>query len=483
MYFWKAFMQITVIGTGYVGLVCGACFASFGHKVICVDTDARKIDELNAGRMPIFEPGLQDLVTAQRGEQRLAFTTNLSSAIPSADFVFLTVGTPSLPNGRADLSFMYQCAAAVATHLRGYTAVVIKSTVPLGTADEIEAIIRSEHATGSWSVISNPEFLREGAAISDFLRPDRVVIGTEDERARQLLARLYRPLRQQGVPMVFTSRRTAELIKYAANGFLATKIAYMGEIADLCEKADADFRQVALGVGLDQRIGRLFLQAGPGYGGSCFPKDAAALVATAQQFGASPRILPSAIAANETRKRAMVDKVVESCGGSVRGKRIAILGLTFKPGTDDVREAPSLVIIPRLEALGARVRAYDPAGMVQARKVLPRLRIAKDAYACTRQCDAIVIMTDWEQFRALDLERIKAGLRTPVLIDLRNLFEPDEMVRHGFEYTGIGVPALTRRAPARSAETLPSVLASRRSIAPDADAASPQLRKKIRADA
>ena len=476
-------MQIAVIGTGYVGLVCGACFASFGHRVVGVDTDARKIDALNAGRMPIFEPGLQELVAQQRSEERLAFTTNLGTAVPTADLVFLTVGTPSLQNGRADLSFMYQSASAMAAFLRGYTAIVIKSTVPLGTAEEIEAIIGSEHVASSWSVVSNPEFLREGAAISDFMRPDRVVIGSEDERARLLLARLYRPLRQQGASILFTNRRTAELIKYAANGFLATKIAYMGEIADLCEKADADFRQVALGVGLDQRIGRRFLQAGPGYGGSCFPKDAAALVATAQQFGAAPRILPSAIAANEMRKRAMVDKIIESCGGSVRGKRIAVLGLTFKAGTDDVREAPSLVIIPRLEALGARVRAYDPAGIEQARKVLPRLRTAKDAYACTRQCDAVVIITDWEQFRGLDLDRIKAGLRTPVLVDLRNLFDPEDMVRRGFEYTGIGVSALSRKPTMRSAQPVPPVLASRRSITPDPEAANLQLRKKIRADA
>jgi UDPglucose 6-dehydrogenase len=465
-------MQIAVIGTGYVGLVCGACFASFGSKVICVDADTKKINELNAGGMPIFEPGLQELVAEQAKEGRLQFTTNLSAAVSCSDIVFLTVGTPSRPGGRADLSFVYQCASAVAGHLRGHTVLVIKSTVPLGTGEEIEAIIRSERPSGCWSVASNPEFLREGAAISDFLHPDRIVIGTEDERSRQVLARLYRPLRQRGVPLVFTSRRTAELIKYAANGFLATKIAYMGEIADLCEKAGADVEQVALGMGLDQRIGKQFLRAGPGYGGSCFPKDASALLATAQQFGASPRILPSVIAANDARKRAMVDKIVDSCGSNVRGKRIAILGLTFKAGTDDVREAPSLVIIPKLEALGARVRAYDPAGMDQARKSLPRLRTAKNAYTCVRQCDAVVILTDWEEFRTLDFDRIKAGLRTPVMIDLRNMYEPDEMARRGFEYTGIGRP---------------SVLISRRSIVRDQDALDLQIRKKrgdrIRADA
>ena len=476
-------MQIAVIGTGYVGLVCGGCFASFGNKVICVDADARKIEGLNAGRMPIFEPGLREMIVQQSSEGRLQFTTNIGAAIPCADVVFLTVGTPSRPGGRADLSFVYQCASSVAGHLRGYTVIVLKSTVPLGTAEEIEAIIRAERAAGSWSVASNPEFLREGAAIADFMRPDRIVIGSEDERSRHVLARLYRPLRQQGVPIVFTNRRTAELIKYAANGFLATKIAYMGEIADLCEKAGADVRQVALGMGLDRRISEQFLQPGPGYGGSCFPKDASALVATARQFGASPRILPSVIAANEARKRAMVDKIVDSCGGSVRRKRIAILGLTFKPGTDDVREAASLVIIPNLEALGARVRAYDPAGVEQARKSLPRLRTAKDAYACTRQCDAVVILTEWEQFRTIDLDRLKAGLRTPIIVDLRNIYEPDEMARHGFQYTGVGRPALGGKSAARSVDELPPALASRRPAAHDQDTGPLQARKKIRADA
>jgi UDPglucose 6-dehydrogenase len=474
-------MQIAVIGTGYVGLVCGVCFASFGNKVICVDADAHKIDLLNAGRIPIYEPGLREMVEQQSGEGRIHFTTSLGAAIPSADVVFLTVGTPSQPGGQADLSFVYQCASAVAKHVRGHTVIVLKSTVPLGTAEEIEAIIRSERAAGSWSVASNPEFLREGAAIADFLRPDRVVIGSEDERSRNVLARLYRPLRQQGVPIVFTNRRTAELIKYAANGFLATKIAYMGEIADLCEKASAEIRQVALGMGLDRRISEQFLHPGPGYGGSCFPKDASALVATAHQFGASLRILPSVIASNDARKRAMVDKIVESCGGSVRGKRIAILGLTFKPGTDDVREAASLVIIPKLEALGARVRAYDPVGMEQARKALPRLRVAKNAYTCTRQCDAVAILTEWEEFRNLDLDRIKAGLRSPVVVDLRNIYEPAEMARRGFEYTGIGRPAPSRRTAVRTADELPSVLASRRSITREPEAA--HLRKKMRADA
>jgi UDPglucose 6-dehydrogenase len=337
-------------------------------------------------------------------------------------------------------------------HLRGDTVIATKSTVPLGTGEEIEAIIRSEHPDGEWSVVSNPEFLREGAAIEDFMHPDRVVIGVEDARARSVMERLYQPLQERGAPLVFTTRRTAELIKYAANAFLAAKIAFIGEMADLCEKSGANVEDVALGIGLDRRIGSRFLQAGPGYGGSCFPKDALALVSTARRFGNSPRIVEAVIAANEARKRSMVDKIMDGCGGSVRGKRIAVLGLAFKAGTDDMREAPSLVILPALEALGARVCACDPAAGAHARKLLPRIRIVSDPYECTRESDAVVILTEWDEFKRLDLDRIKSGLRKPLIIDLRNIYRPDEMLQRGFSYSSIGRPTVGNgqdMAPAR----------------------------------
>jgi UDPglucose 6-dehydrogenase len=445
-------MQVAVLGTGYVGLVCGACFAKLGCKVTCIDSDSRKIAQLKAGRMPIFEPGLDALVSEHARAGRLTFTTDLRSAIPHADVVFITVGTPPGPEGRADLSFVYQCAAAIARHLQDYTVVATKSTVPLGTGEEIEAIIRRQRPAGSFAVVSNPEFLREGAAIADFMEPDRIVIGIEDERARATMMRLYHAFSERDVPVLFTNRRTAELIKYASNAFLATKIAFMGEIADLCEKSGADVEHVSLGMGLDQRIGAKFLQAGPGYGGSCFPKDALALVATARQFGTRPRIVPTVIEANEARKSSMADRIVEACGGSVRNKRVALLGLTFKAGTDDVRAAPSLAIVPRLEAMGARVCAYDPAGMKQARKLLPRLRTARDPHACAREADAVVILTEWDEFKRLDLARLKAEVHTPVLIDLRNVFRPETVLRHGFAYAGIGRSRRTAAGQPRGEE-------------------------------
>jgi len=450
-------MRIAVMGTGYVGLVCAACFSSLGHEVTGVDSDGRKIARLRAGRIPIFEPGLDRLVAEQSRAGRLRFTTDLGAAVPNADVVFITVGTPPGPEGQADLSFIYQCAAVLARYLRGYTVVATKSTVPLGTGEEIEAIIRRQSPEGAFSVVSNPEFLREGAAIEDFLHPDRIVVGSEDERSRATMMCLYEGFAERDVPIVVTNRRTAELIKYASNAFLATKIAFMGEIADLCEKSGADVEQVAHGMGLDQRIGAKFLHAGPGYGGSCFPKDALALVATARQFGTQPRIVPTVIEANESRKRSMADRIVEACGDSVRNKRIAVLGLTFKSGTDDVREAPSLAIVPRLEAMGARVTAYDPAGMKQARTALPQLRTASDPYACARNADAVVILTEWEEFKRLDLARLKDELHTPSMIDLRNIFRPEIAARHGFAYTSIGRPRRTTAAePAREERAVPS---------------------------
>jgi len=433
-------MRIAVLGSGYVGLVCGACFADLGHFVTCADTDRGKIERLKAGRIPIFEPGLDPLIAENSKTGRLSFTTDLTAAIRSADIVFLTVGTPPGPSGGADLTCAYQCARTIATHMQGFTIIVTKSTVPLGTGEELEAIVRTERPDGDFSIVSNPEFLREGAAIHDFKHPDRIVIGVEDDRARQVMAELYRPLQEGNVPILFTTRRTAELIKYAANSFLATKIAFMGEIADLCESSGADVQEVALGIGLDQRIGPKFLQAGPGYGGSCFSKDALALVETGRQLRTPLRIVETVIEVNEARKHSMVDKIVESCGGTVRNKRLAVLGLTFKPNTDDVREAPSLTIVPALQARGARVCVYDPAGMTQAGKFLPGLLTAKNPYACVRRADAIVILTEWDLFKRLDLDRIKRSVRRAVMIDLRNIFQPADMWRRGFDYFCIGRP-------------------------------------------
>jgi len=435
-------MRVTMIGTGYVGLVSGACFADFGNQVVCVDKDAAKIDQLAQGKCPIFEPFLDALVARNIAAGRLAFATESGPAIHSADAVFIAVGTPSRRgDGFADLSFVYDAAREIAAELDGFTVIATKSTVPVGTGDEVDAVVRQLRPNADFAVVSNPEFLREGAAIEDFKRPDRVVVGTEDERARRLMAELYRPLYINETPIVFTSRRTAELIKYASNAFLATKITFINEMAELCEKVGANVQEVARGMGLDGRIGSKFLHAGPGFGGSCFPKDTAALVAIGQRYGAPIRIVETVVSVNNARKSAMVQKIAAACGGSVRGKRLAVLGLAFKPNTDDMREAPSLSILPVLAAEGAEVRAYDPAAMAEARKLLPEVTTESDPYACIEGADALVILTEWDQFRALDLDRVRAILRKPVVIDLRNVYKPADMAARGFTYVSIGRPA------------------------------------------
>jgi UDPglucose 6-dehydrogenase len=434
-------MHVTMIGTGYVGLVSGACFADFGNEVVCIDKDAGKIDQLVQGKVPIFEPFLDALIARNTEAGRLSFATESGPAIRSADAVFIAVGTPSRRgDGFADLSFVYDAAREIAAELDGFTIIATKSTVPVGTGDEVDSIVRQLRPDAEFAVVSNPEFLREGAAIEDFKRPDRVVVGTDDERARRLMAELYRPLYINETPMVFTSRRTAELIKYASNAFLATKITFINEMAELCEKVGANVQEVARGMGLDGRIGSKFLHAGPGYGGSCFPKDVAALVAIGQRYGAPLRIVETVMSVNSARKSAMVQKIMAACGGNLRGKRLAVLGLAFKPNTDDMREAPSLSILPVLVAEGADVSAYDPAAMTEARKLLPEVTTEADPYACIEGADALVILTEWDQFRALDLDRVKAILRKPVLVDLRNVYRTADMVARGFTYVSIGRP-------------------------------------------
>jgi UDPglucose 6-dehydrogenase len=432
-------MRIAMIGTGYVGLVSGACFADFGHTVTCIDTDAGKIDRLHQGIMPIFEPGLDGLVAKNVKDGRLFFTTDPAEAVRTADAVFIAVGTPSRRgDGHADLTYVHQAAKDVAALIEGYTVIVTKSTVPVGTGDEIEAIIRKARPDADFTVVSNPEFLREGAAIGDFKRPDRIVVGTDDVRAQEVMRQLYRPLYLNETPIVFTGRRTSELIKYAANAFLAMKITFINEMADLCEAVGADVQQVARGIGLDNRIGSKFLHAGPGYGGSCFPKDTLALVRTATDAGAPTRIIETVVAVNDARKKAMADKVIKAMGGDVRGKSIAILGLTFKPNTDDMRDAPSLDIIPALQAAGASIVAYDPEGRHEAEKLLTGIRYAEGPYEALTGADAAVIITEWDQFRALDLDRVKAALKSPVLVDLRNIYPPADVTARGFTYVGIG---------------------------------------------
>jgi UDPglucose 6-dehydrogenase len=436
-------MRVAMIGSGYVGLVSGACFADFGHVVCCIDKDSAKIEALRRGEMPIFEPGLPELVAQNVRAGRLSFATGLAEAVGKADAVFIAVGTPSRRgDGHADLSFVHQAAREIAACLDGYTVIVTKSTVPVGTGDEVERIIREARPDAAFAVVSNPEFLREGAAIADFKRPDRIVLGAEDERAKAVMTELYRPLYLNQAPLVFTSRRTAELTKYAANAFLATKITFINEIADLCEKVGANVQEVARGIGLDNRIGSKFLHAGPGYGGSCFPKDTLALIKTAQDYAAPIRIVETVAAVNDQRKRAMARKVIAACGGSVRGKTVAVLGLTFKPNTDDMREAPSLSIIAALQDGGAKVRAYDPEGMEQARSLLQEVDYADDPYACVERADALVLVTEWDAFRALDLDRIKRAMKTPILVDLRNIYRPDDLARKGFTYDSVGRPSL-----------------------------------------
>jgi UDPglucose 6-dehydrogenase len=431
-----------MIGAGYVGLVSGACFADFGNQVVCVDKDAAKIDQLRQGKCPIFEPFLDALIARNAEAGRLSFATESGPAVASADAVFIAVGTPSRRgDGFADLSFVYDAAREIAAELDGFTVIATKSTVPVGTGDEVDQIVRQLRPNAEFAVVSNPEFLREGAAIEDFKRPDRVVVGTDDERARRVMAELYRPLYINETPMVFTSRRTAELIKYAANAFLATKITFINEMAELCEKVGANVQEVARGMGLDGRIGSKFLHAGPGYGGSCFPKDTAALVAIGQRFGAPVRIVETVVSVNGARKSAMVQKIVAACGGNVRGKRLAVLGLAFKPNTDDMREAPSLSILPVLASEGADVRAYDPAAMSEAHHLLPEVKTEADPYACIEGADAMVILTEWDQFRALDLDRVRTILRKPVVVDLRNVYKPADMAARGFTYISIGRPS------------------------------------------
>jgi len=436
-------MNITMVGSGYVGLVSGACFADFGHSVVCVDSNRGRIEALKAGRMPIYEPGLEALVAENVRQDRLSFVTDLDAAVAQADAVFIAVGTPSRRgDGFADLSFVYAAAREIAGALSGFTVVVTKSTVPVGTGDEVERIIREANPTAEFAVVSNPEFLREGAAIADFKRPDRIVVGTDEPRAVAVMEQIYRPLYLNAAPIVVTSRRTAELTKYAANAFLAAKITFINEIADLCEAVGADVQAVARGIGLDNRIGSKFLHAGPGYGGSCFPKDTLALVKTAQDAGTPLRLVETVVAVNDQRKRAMARKVIKACGGSVRGRTVALLGLTFKPNTDDMRDAPSLAIVAGLQDAGATVRAYDPEGMEQARILMPAVDYAENAYACAEGADALVIVTEWNAFRALDLDRLRqamaSGGSAPVLIDLRNIYDPASAARHGFTYCGIG---------------------------------------------
>ena len=432
-------MRVAMIGTGYVGLVSGACFADFGHVVTCVDKDAGKIERLERGEIPIFEPGLDQLVAQNVRAERLFFATDASEAVRQADAVFIAVGTPSRRgDGHADLSYVYAAAEEIAGLMDGFTVVVTKSTVPVGTGDEIERIIKEKRPDADFAVVSNPEFLREGAAINDYKRPDRVVVGTEDERAREVMRELYRPLNLNETPILFTGRRTSELIKYAANAFLAMKITFINEVADLCEALGADVQQVAKGIGLDNRIGSKFLHAGPGYGGSCFPKDTLALVRTAADADAPIRLVETTVQVNDARKKAMARKVADALGGEVQGKRIGILGLTFKPNTDDMRDAPSLDVVPALQALGATVQAYDPEGMHEAEKLLTGVEFRDDAYAAIEGADALVILTEWDQFRALDLDRVKASMRSPVVVDLRNVYRPADMREQGFRYTSIG---------------------------------------------
>ena len=434
-------MRIAVIGTGYVGLVSGACFSEFGLDVVCVDKDGAKIAGLKAGKMPIYEPGLEALVENNVRAGRLSFSTDLKASVKSADAVFIAVGTPSRRgDGHADLTYVHDAAREIAEAMDHYTVVVTKSTVPVGTGREVARIIREARPTADFDVASNPEFLREGSAIGDFMWPDRVVIGADSNLAREVIRRLYRPLYLIETPIVFTSIETAELIKYAANTFLATKITFINEIADLCEKVGANVNDVARGIGLDGRIGRKFLHAGPGYGGSCFPKDTLALVKTAQDHCAPLKIVETVVAVNAARKNAMADRVVAALGGSVKSKTVAALGLTFKPNTDDMRDSPSLSILPALQKAGATIRAFDPEGMAEARKLMPDLTYCRDAYDCMTGADGLVIITEWNEFRALDLARVKSLLRQPILIDLRNVYNPAEMTEAGFRYSSVGRP-------------------------------------------
>ena len=439
-------MRVAMIGTGYVGLVSGACFADFGHTVCCIDKDAGKIARLHDNIMPIYEPGLDDLVARNVKAGRLSFAVEANEAVRNADAVFIAVGTPSRRgDGHADLSYVYAAAEEIAGQMDGFTVIVTKSTVPVGTGDEIERIIREKNPTADFAVVSNPEFLREGAAIDDFKRPDRVVVGTDNDKAKEVMQELYRPLFLNETPIVFTGRRTSELIKYAANAFLALKITFINEVADLCESLGADVQQVARGIGLDNRIGSKFLHAGPGYGGSCFPKDTLALVRTATDAGAPLRLIETTVEINDARKKAMADRVAAALGGTdLKGKTVALLGLTFKPNTDDMRDAPSLDVAPALMAMGATVQAFDPEGMHEAAKLLDGVVFRDGPYDAVEGADVVVIMTEWDQFRALDLDRIKLLLKQPVMVDLRNVYRPEDMKARGFRYSSIGRPESAR---------------------------------------
>jgi len=437
-------MRICVVGAGYVGLVTGACLADFGHDIVCVDQDAAKIDLLRKGGAPIYEPGLDGLVAANVTAGRLTFSTRLSPHVEEADAVMIAVGTPPRPeDGRADLTYVRQAAAEIAPLIGKFTVIVTKSTVPIGTGETVEDIIRGLRPDADFAVVSNPEFLREGAAIRDFKTPDRIIIGANDERARRVMAEVYRPLYLNQGPLVFTSRRTAEMIKYAANAFLAMKITFINECADLCEAVGADVQDVARGIGLDNRIGSKFLHAGPGFGGSCFPKDTLAFTQTAREAGAPIKLIETVVEVNASRKRGNAAKVVKALGGSVAGKRVAVLGLTFKPNTDDMRDAPSLELIPALQRAGAQVVAFDPKGVEHARPLLPGVEFAPDMYACAAGAHALVILTEWDMFRALDLRRVQSLMAEPNLIDLRNIYRPREMADLGFAYTSVGRPSAT----------------------------------------
>jgi len=437
-------MHVAMIGTGYVGLVSGACFSEFGHDVTCIDKDEAKVADLKAGRIPIYEPGLDRLVQSNADAGRISFSTEIGPAVAKADVVLIAVGTPTRRgDGHADLSYVFGAAEEVADALDGYTVVVTKSTVPVGTGRKVESLIRERRADAEFDVASNPEFLREGSAIQDFIHPDRVVVGANNERTRHLMRDLYRPLFLNETPVLFTDLETSELIKYSANAFLATKIAFINEIADLCEQVGADVQQVSKGIGLDGRIGRKFLHAGPGYGGSCFPKDTLALLRTAEIANSPLRIVEAAVNANDARKKHMADKITEACGGTVDGKTIAVLGLTFKPNTDDMREAPSLYIIPALQEAGARVRAFDPAGMDEAATLLNGVEFCDDAYQTLEGADVLAIITEWNEFRALDMDRVKQSLNQPVLVDLRNIYAPDDQVQSGFKYYCVGRGGMT----------------------------------------
>lgn len=445
-------MRIAMIGTGYVGLVSGTCFAEFGIDVTCVDTDKGKIKRLQKGEVPIYEPGLEDLLARQIKSKRISFTTDLGPAVAGAEAIFIAVGTPPRAgDGHADLSYVYQAAREIAAHLNDYTVIVTKSTVPVGTAREVERIIREVNPDADFDVASNPEFLREGAAVNDFMRPDRVVVGTHSERARNVLREIYRPLFLNETPIVFTAPETSEIIKYAANAFLATKITFINEIADLCEKAGGDVQQVARALGLDGRISPKFLHAGPGYGGSCFPKDTLALAQTGQLLGAPQRIVETVVEVNAARQKEMAERIIKACGGDLTGKHIGILGVSFKPQTDDVRDAPSLVIIPALQLAGATIAAYDPAAMDHAKNHLNEVDWQKDPYDTARNADALVIITEWNEFRALDLERIGTLMRERRLIDLRNVYKPADMEDSNFHYVSIGRPEIRPAAPLRRA--------------------------------